>query len=500
MKIFLLFLTICFAIANAQFYYDKHGECRGAYKDSLEYSKLVGLAERFHGPILVKKPVKGVKPRKNLKKIPEDKIQRTFDVNRDTLDKENWLEVEKNEFVKICVDGPVVAWETSLNSSILNDTCLAFQAPTLIGVESLNVFFSDANSSKKINLAVGMKYLNFKNEEILLGYDEKKEISSKKKPIKYYESGFPIIEDMSQIQFDEWEYHGGGAIPPRRKDYKRLVSVSGSYLIDKYPVTNCEFIQLRWNDIPDSTYSNWYKTMVYRKTKSLQNGICPANDSAANYIFIFQAMSYANARSIRDGLKPYYKFTFNGIDKEKLISRKASHSKERILSKNQYIIGYSDFRKINYDYVLVSMDSTSDGYRLPYYNEWMMFARGGDKKNKAPWGDSANYKDALKYARFGTGGENREATEPVGQLQPNGYGLYDIFGLVWELVLLEGPDFGYTLHPYCRKGGDNYIGTRWGYPRWENITYGFSEYATSGGFRLIRNIGNNAKWTEVKSK
>ena len=104
MKIFLLFLTICFALANAQFYYDKHGESRGAYKDSLEYSKLVELANRFRGSILVKKPVEGVKPRKNLEKIPEDKIQRTFNVSRDTLDKENWLEVEKNEIVKICVE------------------------------------------------------------------------------------------------------------------------------------------------------------------------------------------------------------------------------------------------------------------------------------------------------------------------------------------------------------------------------------------------------------
>ncbi|MBR4625775.1 MAG: hypothetical protein IKO56_09605, partial [Alphaproteobacteria bacterium] len=114
MKIFLLFLTLCFAFTNAQLYYDKHGESRGAYKDSLEYSKLVELANRFRGPILMKKPVEGVKPRKNLEKIPEDKIQRTIDVRLDTLSKENWLEVEKNEFVKICVDAPVVAWETSL--------------------------------------------------------------------------------------------------------------------------------------------------------------------------------------------------------------------------------------------------------------------------------------------------------------------------------------------------------------------------------------------------
>ena len=132
---------MCFALANVQFYYDKHGECRGAYKDSLEYSKLVELANRFRGPILVKKPVKGVKPRKNLKKIPEDKIQRTFNVRRDTLSKENWLEVEKNEYVKICVDKPVVAWETSLKAIISSDSCLAFQTPMLIGVESVNVHF-----------------------------------------------------------------------------------------------------------------------------------------------------------------------------------------------------------------------------------------------------------------------------------------------------------------------------------------------------------------------
>jgi len=141
MKIFLLFLTLCFALANAQFYYDKHGESRGAYKDSLEYSKLVELAKRFRGPILLKKPVEGVKPRKNLEKIPENKIQRTFDVSRDTLDKENWLEVEKNEIVKICVDAPVVAWETSMKSSILNDSCLAFQIPMFVGVETLRVHF-----------------------------------------------------------------------------------------------------------------------------------------------------------------------------------------------------------------------------------------------------------------------------------------------------------------------------------------------------------------------
>ena len=141
MKRVLLLITMCFALANAQFYYDKHGECRGAYKDSMDHATLVGLAKRFHGPILVKKPVEGVKPRKNLEKIPENKIQRTFEVNRDSLRKELWLEVEKNEIVKICVDAPVVAWETSLKAIISSDSCLTFETPTLVGVETLRVHF-----------------------------------------------------------------------------------------------------------------------------------------------------------------------------------------------------------------------------------------------------------------------------------------------------------------------------------------------------------------------
>ena len=141
MKPVLLLLTICVAFANAQFYYDKHGESRGAYKDNLDYATLVGLAKRFHGPILVKKPVECVKPRKNLEKIPENKIQRTFNVSRNTLNKEKWLEVEKSEIVKICVDALVVAWETSLKAIISSDSCLTFETPTLVGVETLRVHF-----------------------------------------------------------------------------------------------------------------------------------------------------------------------------------------------------------------------------------------------------------------------------------------------------------------------------------------------------------------------
>ena len=477
MKKFLLFIILSFAFANAQFFYDRYGESRGAYKDSMDYATLVELAQRFRGPILVKKPVEGVKPRKNLEKIPQDKIQRTFEVRRDSLRKELWLEVEKNEIVKICVDGPVVAWETSMNSNIFNDSCLAFKVPTLIGVEKIRVYFPNANIPKNIYLAIGMKYLNFKNKEVLLGFNE---FVNKK--------GNLIISN------------------PPESDPERFVSVSGTYLVDKYPVTNCEITQLMWDSLPanpsfvNKQLKEFAEQRTSRKNNSIRNENCVTHDSAACLISLLQAMKYANARSSREGLKPYYIFS------------ESDYYESKILSKGRYVIGNFDYDLYTDDrFIQVDIDRTSDGYRLPYYDEWMMFARGGDKKNKAPWGDSSvAFEETAKYARFATWMHYYES-EPVGQLLPNGYGLYDIFGLVYEHVLFEerNPFKGLQGRPSCLKGGDHHVKKEYEqnsidmFPYWKWINYGYYESNYNGGmdagFRLIRNIGNNAKWTEVKS-
>ncbi|MBQ3944259.1 MAG: hypothetical protein II670_01445 [Alphaproteobacteria bacterium] len=109
------------------------------------------------------------------------------DLTTDSLNQEIWIEAEKTETIRICLNRRVQTWETSLKTVILNDSCVAFQAPTLVGTESINVYLLESDSSHRINLAIGMKYLNFNNEEVLLGFDDQKKNSSKKKPIKYYE-------------------------------------------------------------------------------------------------------------------------------------------------------------------------------------------------------------------------------------------------------------------------------------------------------------------------
>ena len=366
--------------------------------------------------------------------VPYLLIAKKFNLNRESLGAETWLEVEKNETVKICLDSKVKIWETSLDTEILNDSCLKIQIPTLVGVNPINVKYPDSDSSHKINLAVGMKYLDFKNEETLYGNDS------------YQMNPFS----------------------------KKIVQVSGSYLVDKYPVTNCEFLQLLWNEIPqksskiDSMKNDFINFWVNRKESGTRNEKCIAHDSAASSIPLYLAMKYANIRSVREGLKPYYIFSNTRSKYVRIDGRAMSVNRNNVekVPEHHYFIPYHDFKEHVNNIIEVYDDSSSDGYRLPYYDEWVMLARGGNKNN-TPWKDSASFKEISKYAKFDDKIKCSDLDEsdffdkiksyfhwckndyesgPVGKLLPNGFGLYDMFGLVEEQVLLEK-------HNYSR---DNY--------------------------------------------
>jgi formylglycine-generating enzyme required for sulfatase activity len=134
-------------------------------------------------------------------------------------------------------------------------------------------------------------------------------------------------------------------------------------------------------------------------------------------------------------------------------------------------------------------------YRLPTEAEWEYAARAGTTTNYS-FGD--NVSDLGKYAWFGedfkTGG-----THPVGQKEPNAWGLYDVHGNVWEWVQdLYDTDYykrSPAIDPQGPSKGNGHT-VRGG--SWHSTSKGWHTAIRKGyetnyrgisiGFRLVRNV------------
>jgi len=134
---------------------------------------------------------------------------------------------------------------------------------------------------------------------------------------------------------------------------------------------------------------NYYNLMAYP-------------ESAAVGMTFFEALEYCNWLSKKEGYTPVY--TLKGD-----MQVQSSYTYPEPVKMPEIVV-----------------NKKADGYRLPEESEWIYFALGGLEGIKTKWWEK---KPVERYAWVAT---NSSSTEPVGKLEPNPVGLYDVFGNAWE--------------------------------------------------------------------
>ncbi|MBO7638889.1 MAG: SUMF1/EgtB/PvdO family nonheme iron enzyme, partial [Treponema sp.] len=199
--------------------------------------------------------------------------------------------------------------------------------------------------------------------------------------------------------------------------YDGFVKVNGGRFDGTYTLTpaSCIFISGRDLTIPDFymcthevTQKEYETYCTYRSTRPSDTYGKGDNYPAYNVSW-FNALVYCNKRSLAEDLAPCY--TIDGkTDPDEWGNAPASSASQN----------YSTW-------LAVECNWSASGYRLPMEVEWEYAARNENK-------DSYNYSgsdnlDEVAWCKDNSDGKSHE----VRQKAPNGLGIYDMTGNVWEM-------------------------------------------------------------------
>ena len=227
---------------------------------------------------------------------------------------------------------------------------------------------------------------------------------TRRKPVASVAPPAPVLADFALIpggEFTMGDTFGEGLW---KDSPSHKVSVSAFHMA-KHEATKAE-----WDSVLEWGLLHGYPDLAAGQGK--------APDHPVMKLTWFDIAKWCNARSEKDGITPCY-YT-------------------DAAQKEVYRTGKTDVE-------MAAVKWSANGYRLPTEAEWERAARGGSDGKRFPWGDVISHSQANFnndggekfqtgtidfHPTYRTGGQ--PYTSPVGSFEPNGYGLFDMTGNVWE--------------------------------------------------------------------